>query len=174
MVQKADIDLPDEVLGWIDQRCHEERSVIAVEKGYIFNSCASVQNANPIYWDKKVALEICGADIAPPSMISVWLRPNYWSPGKEKRRLALQTHFDLKDIFRLPEGIITENELVFHEPVKVGDQLQTVQVLRSVSPLKTTRLGVGRFWVIDCLIENQSGVLCAIDRYTGLGYEKNK
>ena len=44
---------------------------------------------------------------------------------------------------------MTDNTIEFHEPVRMGDVLRTHQVLRSVSDEKTTKLGTGRFWVID-------------------------
>jgi acyl dehydratase len=102
----------------------------------------------------------------------VWLRPFYWSPGETPGGQSLRTHYDLKEAFGLPEGIITKNALSFYAPVHPGDRLRTAQVLRSVSPVKTVKVGRGRFWVIDSIIENQQGELCAIDRYTGLGYTK--
>ena len=54
---------------------------------------------------------------------------------------------------------MTDNTIVFHEPVRPGDRLRTRQILRSVSDVKTTKLGTGRFWVIDVEYENQRGDL---------------
>ena len=52
---------------------------------------------------------------------------------------------------------MTDNTIVFHEPVRLGDVLTTRQILRSVSDEKTTKLGTGRFWVIDVEYRNQRG-----------------
>jgi hypothetical protein len=41
-----------------------------------------------------------------------------------------------------------------------------------VSDEKTTRLGTGRFWVIDVEYTNQRGDLVAVESYTGFGYRK--
>lgn len=163
-------ELPAEVEGWIGQRRYEEVGEFEVEKGYIFSSCSSVKNGNPIFWDEKVADEITGGPIAPPSMISVWFRPHFWSPGRTEEAVPMQLHFDLKEKLELPEAVMSDNTIVFHEPVRVGDRLKTVQILRSVSDLKTTKLGTGRFWVLDMEIENQKGELCAVESYTGFGY----
>ena len=92
---------------------------------------------------------ITGGPIAPPSMVSVWFRPHHWAPGRSQQLLPLQVHFDLKERLGLPEAVMTDDTIVFHEPVRVGDLLRTHQVLRSVSAAKTTKLGDGRFWVID-------------------------
>jgi uncharacterized protein len=50
--------------------------------------------------------------------------------------------------------------------------LTTHQVLRSVSGPKTTKLGTGRFWVIDVVYQNQGGALVGIESYTGFGYRR--
>ena len=76
-------------------------------------------------------------------MLSVWFRPHHWSPGLTEPAVPLQVHFDLKERLGLPEAIISENTIVFHEPVRVGDRLRTHQILRSISGPKTTKLGTG-------------------------------
>ncbi len=106
-------------------------------------------------------------------MISVWFRPHYWSPGRTEEAVPLQLHFDLKATLGLPEAVMTDNTITFHEPVRVGDRLKTTQILRSVSDLKTTKLGTGRFWVLEVEIENRNGDLCAIESYTGYGYKRS-
>ncbi len=166
-------DLPAEVESWIGQRKYEEFGEFDVERGYIFTSCSSVQNGNPIFWDEKVANEITDGPIAPPSMISVWFRPHYWSPGRTEEAVPLQTHFDLKAALELPEAVMTDNTITFYEPVRVGDRLKTTQIIRSVSPLKKTKLGTGRFWVLEVEVENQHGELCAVESYTGYGYRRD-
>jgi acyl dehydratase len=62
--------------------------------------------------------------------------------------------------------------MIFHEPVRPGDRLTTCQVLRSVSDEKTTRLGTGRFWVIDVESRNERGELVGVESYTGFGYRR--
>lgn len=164
--------LPDDVTALIDVVQYEETADFPVEQGYIWTSCASVENGNPLYWDDTVAAEITDGPIAPPSMLSVWFRPHHWAPGRTEPALPLQVHFDLKQRLDLPEAIISENTLVFHQPVRVGDRLTTCQRLRSISDEKTTKLGTGRFWVIDVEYRNQHGDLVGIDSYTGFGYKR--
>jgi uncharacterized protein len=151
---------------------YEETGEFPVERGYIWTSCASVENGNPLFWDDAVAEEITGGPIAPPTMLSVWFRPHHWAPGRSAPRLPLQVHFDLKELLELPEAVMTDNTIVFHEPVRPGDVLSTRQVLRSVSDEKTTKLGPGRFWVIDVEYRNQDGELVGVETYTGFGYRR--
>ncbi|WP_228000453.1 FAS1-like dehydratase domain-containing protein [Nocardia australiensis] len=143
-----------------------------VERGYVWNTCAATENGNPLFWDDAVADEVAGGPIAPPAMLSVWCRPHHWMPGEDPETLALQAHFDLKRHFDLPEAVVTENEMVFHEPVRVGDRITSQQVVRSVSEVKTTKLGTGRFWVIDVEYLNQDDVLAGVETYTFFGYRR--
>ena len=165
-------EIPEDVKSWIGQKKYEEVGEFDVERGYIFTTCASVQNANPLFWDEKAAQELTGGFIAPPTMISVWFRPHHWSPGRTEEAVPLKVHFDLKERLELPEAVMTDNTITFYEPVRVGDRLKTYQVLRSVSDLKKTKLGLGRFWVLDVEYENQKGEKVATETYTGFGYRR--
>ena len=165
-------ELPEDVSSWIGKKLYEQWGEFDVERGYVFTTCASVQNGNPLFWDEKAAQELTGGFIAPPTMISVWFRPHHWSPGRTEEAVPLQLHFDLKKTLALPEAVMTDNTITFYEPVRVGDRLKTYQVLRSVSDEKQTKLGIGRFWVLDVEYENQKGEKVATESYTGLGYRR--
>ena len=164
--------VPDDVTALFDAEQYPEQGEFPVERGYIWTTCASVENGNPLFWDDATAAELTGGPIAPPTMVSVWFRPHHWSPGRTEQPMPLQVHFDLKKRFDLPEAVMTDNTLVFHEPVRVGDILRTHQVLRSVSEEKTTKLGTGRFWVIDVVYHNQRDELVCVESYTGFGYRR--
>jgi acyl dehydratase len=165
--------LPDDLAALIDKVQYETVGDFPVERGYIWTSCASVENGNPLFWDDDVAAELTDGPIAPPTMLSVWFRPHHWAPGRKEEALPLQVHFDLKSRFELPEAIMSDNTIVFYEPVRPGDVLRTHQILRSVSEPKTTKLGSGRFWVIDVEYHNQRGDLVGVESYTGFGYRRN-
>ncbi len=165
-------DLPPAVEKLIDQVQYEEAGEFPVERGYVYTSCSSVENGNPLFWDDAVAQAVTDGPIAPPTMISVWFRPHQWSPGRTEPGVPLRAHFDLKEIFELPEAVMTDNTIVFYEPVRPGDRLRTRQILRSVSEPKTTKLGTGRFWVIDVEYLNQRDDLVGVETYTGFGYRR--
>jgi len=165
-------DLPAEVAALIDLPQYEQTANFPVERGYVWSMCAAVENGNPIFWDDHAAAEITGGPIAMPSMVSAWFRPHHWSPGRTEPAVALQSHFDLKAKLDLPEAVMSDNSITFYEPVRMGDRLTTLQRLRSVSPEKRTKLGTGRFWVIDVESRNQHGELVAVESYTGFGYRR--
>ena len=152
-------DLPVEVAEMIGRPCYPATADFAAESGYGWNTLAATENPNPLYWDEALADELAGGPLLPLSTLSLWMRPHRWSPGAEGEQVALQVHFDLKERLGLPEAIMSDNALVFHEPVRPGDVISHRQVLRSVSGVKTTGLGTGRFWVIDVEYRNQRGEL---------------
>jgi acyl dehydratase len=166
-------DLPEEVKSWIGKTLAEDEGEFDVERGYILTSCASVENGNPLYWDLEVAQSITGGPIAPPTMLSTWLRPHHWAPGRGEPRLPLEVHFRLKKVLDLPEAIIAANEMSFGEPVRPGDELRSRQTLRSISEPKTNRLGAGRFWVIDVEYYNQRDEWVGTDSYDCFGYRRD-
>jgi acyl dehydratase len=166
-------DLPAEVQSWIGTVRYEDETTFEIERGYIFTSNASVENGNPLFWDDEVAREVTGGPIAPPTTLSVWFRPHHWRPGKHQLRMPYQIHFDLKAALDLPEAIMTDNEFVFGVPVRPGDKLYSKQSLASVSPLKKTKLGTGRFWAIEVEYSNQRGERVAWESITGYGYKRN-
>jgi hypothetical protein len=166
----ATTDLPEEVASMLGRPMYPETATFPVERSYAYNTLAATQNGNPLYWDDAVAGELTEGVVMPPTTLSLWMRPHFWEPGAEGEQLALKVHFDLKRIFELPEAVMTDNTLVFHEPVRPGDVISNSQVLRSVSEPKTTKLGTGRFWVIDVEFRRADGELVGVESYTGFGY----
>jgi acyl dehydratase len=165
-------ELPADIAALIGVPQYQQTADFDVERSYTYNTCAATQNGNPVYWDDEVAQEITGGPIAPPTTLSLWMRPHYWQPGAAGEQVALQVHFDMKAAFDLPEAVMTDNTLILHDPVRPGDRISYRQVLRSVSGPKTTKLGSGRFWVIDVEYHNQNGDLVGIETYTGFGYRR--
>lgn len=134
--------------------------------------CAAVENTNPTYWDEAAATETLGALYCPATMLPAWGRPELWAPGDGAPLKALQAHFDLKDMLGYSASIAVSYETTFYLPVKMGDRLKTQQVLQSISGLKGTRLGRGRFWVIDMQFLNDRSELVGVERYEFFGFEK--
>jgi len=53
-------DLPPEVEKLIDAVQYEEAGSSRFERGYVYTSCSSVENGNPLFWDDAVAQEVTG------------------------------------------------------------------------------------------------------------------
>jgi hypothetical protein len=69
-------DLPQHIQDMIGKELYPEEAEFPVEHGYIWTTCSSVENGNPLFWDESTASELSEGPIAPPTMISVWLRPH--------------------------------------------------------------------------------------------------
>ena len=164
--------LPADVTELIGHPQYPDTADFCAEMGYGWNTLAATENGNPLYWDDTVAEMLTGGRILPLSTLSLWLRPHRWAPGATAEQLPLQSHFDLKKRLGLPEAIMSNNTVVFHDPVRPGDVISHRQVLKSVSGPKTTWLGSGRFWVIDIEYHNQHGTLVGVESYTGFGYRR--
>ena len=165
-------ELPADVAAMQGRPMYPETADFPTELGYGWNTLAATENGNPLYWDDAVAGMLAGGSILPLSTLSLWMRPHRWAPGAATEQVALKVHFDLKERLGLPEAIMSDNTIVFHDPVRPGDVISHRQVLRSVSGPKTTRLGSGRFWVIDVEYHNQHGQLVGVESYTGFGYRR--
>ncbi len=172
MNSKELAEIPAEVLTKLGQFQYEEEGGFPVEHSYIWTTCAATENGNPLFWNDDIATELTDGPIAPPTMLSVWFRPHHWSPALTEPAVPLKSHFDLKKELDLPEAIISSNTMTFHDPVRIGDRVRSRQVLRSVSDPKTTKLGRGRFWVIDVEYLNQNDALLGVESYTAFGYQR--
>lgn len=166
-------EIPDRVKAWIGKELTEDVGDFEIEKGHIETNASAVEWDNPLYWDDEAAKELTNGQICPPTMLSVWLRPHHWAPGRTGEALPLSVHFDLKRELNLPEAIITANELSFGEPVRPGDTLTSKQTLLSISPPKRNKLGLGRYWVIDVVFTNQHGDWVGTDSYNCFGYRRD-
>lgn len=155
----------DEVQAWVGVELDAGAGDIVCEPGYILHWCEATEDANPLYWDPQVAEQLTQGLIAPPAMLSVWMRPLLFNPTREEAIRPLELHFLLKDATGLDRGIVASNEMVLHDPVRPGDRVRTVQAVRSISPVKTIRLGTGRFWTIDVTYTAQDGRLLGVESY---------
>ena len=155
---------------WIGTEIDAGPGDVAAERGHVLHWCESVEDPNPIYWDEAAADEITGGWIAPPTMLSVWMRPLMFDPRRSDGIRPLELHFQLKDAFGLPDGIVTANEIEFHAPVRMGDIVSTRQTVREISDEKTNRLGTGRAWTIDVTYTNQRGALVGVESYEMFSY----
>jgi acyl dehydratase len=157
---------------WIGKEHTDAPGDIECERGYILHWLEATENANPLYWDEAVAKELTDGWIAPPSMLSVWMRPLQFVPGRKDTSMPLSLHFDLKDAFDLPDGVVSASEMTLHAPVRPGDRITTTQSIRDISDEKTTRIGTGRFWTIDVTHRDQTGEVKGVETYEMFSYKR--
>jgi uncharacterized protein len=162
----------EDVRAWVGRTAEDPVSDIVCERAYILHWLEATENANPLYWDDAVAEELTGGTIAPPTMLSAWMRPLQFVPGRTEKRMPLSLHFELKRALDLPEGIVAFNEITFGVPVRPGDRVRTTQRIREISPLKTRKLGTGRSWAIDVTYTNQRDEVVGVETYEMFAYKR--
>lgn len=145
---------------------------VPCDRARIVDWCEATENGNPLFWDETVAEELTGGPVAPPTSLSVWMRPLRFHPGERELVRPLELHFRLKDAFDLPEGVVAANEIEFGEPVRPGDRVRTVQTVREIGEVTTTRLGTGRYWTIDVTYTNDRGDVVGIESYRMFCYRR--
>jgi acyl dehydratase len=160
----------DLVATWTGMELENPLGDIACEPGAILHWLEATENANPLYWDPEVAESVAGGAVAPPTMLSVWMRPLVWKPSGEASIRPLELHFRLKEAFELPEGIVYRNEIVFHEPVRPGDRVRTTESVREIGELRDSRVGRGRNWTIDVTYRNQRDEVVGVETYEMFSY----
>jgi len=162
----------DLVARWVGRTLDAGPGDTECERGYILHWCEATENGNSLFWDEATADEITAGWIAPPTMLSVWMRPLAWKPGDAAGIRPLELHFQLKDAFGLPEGIVTGNEIEFGVPVRPGDRISTSQTVRDIGEVRTNRLGTGRPWTIDVTYTNQRGDVVGVETYRMFAYQR--
>jgi acyl dehydratase len=161
-----------DVQAWVGRTAEDPPPDIVCERGYILHWLEATENANALYWSDEVAHELTGGPVAPPTMLSAWMRPLQFVPGRDEKRMPLSLHFELKKALDLPEGIVAFNEMTFGEPVRPGDRISTTQTIRAISEPKTRKLGTGRSWTIDVTYTNQRGEVVGVETYAMFSYKR--
>ncbi len=103
--------------------------------------CAMTHDGNASFWDQEFARREWGGIVAPPAMLWTWLMPIEWRPDQPAPVPLLTAQVPLPG----DTLVNVSNDTEFLLPVRVGDHLNVVEELVSVSPEKSTRLGVGHF-----------------------------
>jgi acyl dehydratase len=113
----------------------------AVSAARIQHFASMVRDANPAYWDSAFAQQVWGGIVAPPALLVGLLMPPPWIPTGERPTASIAVRVPLPGT----AIINASNDVEYLTPVLEGDRLSVVEEVVSVSPEKTTRLGVGHF-----------------------------
>jgi acyl dehydratase len=134
----------------------------AVSASRIQHFAAMVQDGNPSYWDAEFARRSWGGLVAPPALLMGLVIPPPWLPTEAPRVASIAIRVPLPGT----TFINASNEVELSLPILAGDRLSLVEEVVSVSPEKTTRLGVGHFIETRDSFRRDDGELVAINRNT--------
>jgi acyl dehydratase len=130
---------------------------ISVNAAMIRHYAAMVHDANASYWDDDFAEDQWGGVVAPPGMLMVWLMPIEWKPGGATPVPLLTGQVPLPG----DTLINASNEVEHLLPIRVGDHLNVVEELVSVSEEKRTGVGNGHFVTTRSTYRRQDGAVVA-------------
>jgi acyl dehydratase len=119
---------------------------------------ASVQDGNPLFWDDDFAQGAVGSPVAPPATLVAWVTPLDWRPdGSGGPGGALLTAVPMPG----NSMINVSSEIEFFDYLRVGDRLNVVEEVESISDEKVTQAGRGHFISMVARFRRESGELVA-------------
>ncbi|GIH71393.1 bifunctional MaoC family dehydratase N-terminal/OB-fold nucleic acid binding domain-containing protein [Sphaerimonospora thailandensis] len=132
---------------------------------------------NPIYLDAEAA-RATGRDgiVAPASMVQAWTMRGYAAtaagpaPVNPGRGPGMAELIALLDEGGYTSVVATDSEFEFHRELVVGDHVSAREVVESISPEKTTALGVGRFVTTMRTYTDAGGEVVAVQRWRTLRF----
>jgi acyl dehydratase len=131
----------EEALTHVGATSARYQAEVPVAEGSVKMFCAMVEDANPVYWDRRLSERIFGGPVAPPALIQGTVLPLPWKPdGAQIQVLA---------VFAVPLPgstlINVSTDAVYHRPFFVGETVTYYDEVVDISPERTTRLGTGHF-----------------------------
>lgn len=127
---------------------------------------------NPVHLDEAAARETGRAGVvAPASMVQAWTMRGYAAT-----REPVSAHDGFAALVALldEEGhtsvVATDSEFEFHRELVPGDHVSVHEVVESISPVKTTALGTGRFVTTLKTYRDQGGETVATQRWRTLRF----
>jgi acyl dehydratase len=149
----------EEALTWVGRERTVQFAPMPVNETRIKLFASMIRDPNPAYWDPEPVAPVWIGRPAPPGMLITWMIPMGWRPCGAKKVLPMCTEAPLPG----DSLINVENETRFHRPVFVGDHINVVDRVVSVSEEKRTRLGPGHFVETVATYRNQAGHLLATE-----------
>jgi acyl dehydratase len=146
----------------------------AVNDAMIRNWVEAHDDRNPVYTDDAAA-RATGRDgvICPPAMISTWVMAGYrrWREVHRLRAEGVVEDFpysrflDRLDRAGFTSVVATNVEQDYYQELRPGDEVTAHITIESVSPVKRTGLGEGRFFTLHKRYTNQSGDVLVEERF---------
>ncbi|MFO0688640.1 MAG: MaoC family dehydratase N-terminal domain-containing protein [Myxococcota bacterium] len=138
---------------WIGRPGEARVGEIDVNAAMIRQFVSAIRDPNPDYWREPPAV--------PPAMLTTWVTPQNWRPDRATGPAAA-----LLVAVPMPGDsmINISSEFEFHEALRIGDRVQVVEEVESISDEKETRVGSGHFLTMLATYRRQTGELVALQR----------
>jgi uncharacterized protein len=152
----------EDALKMVGARTQPRLAGTVVSGARIQHFAALVRDSNPAYWDLDFATRVWGGLVGPPALLMGWLIPQPWGPGGVRSMAGIAIRVPLPG----RTFVNASNEAEFPIPVVEGDRLSVVEEVVSVSPEKTTKLGVGHFIQTLDTFQRDDGTAVALNSNT--------
>ena len=132
----------------------------------------AMEDDNPAYLSDEAA-RATGRDgvVAPASMMQAWTMRGYAATVRPaKQDPAFAELIALLDEGGYTSVVATDSEFEFHREVSPGDHVGAEEVVESISPEKSTALGVGRFVTTVRTYRDAEGEVVATQRWRTLRF----
>jgi acyl dehydratase len=146
----------------------------AVNEAMVRNWVEAHDDRNPVYVDADVA-RATGRDgvVCPPAMISTWVMAGYrrWREIHRLRAEGVVEDFAYSRLLHLLDQagytsvVATNVEQEYHRELRPGDHVTAHFTIESISPVKQTGLGEGRFLTLHKKYVDQEGDLLVEERF---------
>ena len=152
----------EDALRMVGVRTEPRFAGTAVSAARIQHFASMVQDGNRSYWDEEFAARGVGRPRRAARAVDGLVIPPPWLPTETPRVASIAIRVPLPGT----TFINASNEVEFLTPILEGDRLNVVEEVVSVSPEKTTRLGVGHFVETCDSFHRDDGALVATNRNT--------
>jgi hypothetical protein len=151
----------EEGLGYIGRPSEVRFAELAVNEPMVRQFVSAVRDPNPLYWNEDLATRVCGSGIAPPAMLTTWVTPQNWRPD-----YVADPATALLVAVPLPGDsmINISSDIEFFDHLRIGDRLNVVEEVESISEEKQTRVGTGHYLTVVARFRRQTGELVALQR----------
>ncbi|MGY1814100.1 FAS1-like dehydratase domain-containing protein [Blastococcus sp. SYSU D00820] len=146
----------------------------AVNEAMIRNWVEAHDDRNPVYVDDAAARATGRPGIVgPPAMVSTWVMAGYrrWREVQRLRAEGAVEDFAWSRLLSLLDRdgftsvVATNVEQTYHRELTPGTHVTCHFTIESISPLKKTGLGLGRFLTLHKRYVDQSGDLLVEERF---------
>ncbi len=136
-------------------------SSITVNEAMVRQFVTAVEDPNPVYWDPQLATDLFGGPVAPPATLVTWGTSSRWLPDHQPMPgPPLLVSVPLPGDSMINVSI----EIEFFDQIRIGDRLNLVEEVESISAEKQTALGLGHFITVVARYRRENGELVAIQR----------
>jgi len=174
VIKEDEMGLFEDLQAMVGEEAGPYEAYDEVNKAMIRHWCEAMEDGNPLYTDEPYARTTeYGGIIAPPQMVQAYCVPRLW-PKEERPPHPLGKAVEMATAAGYFGVVATSTGHEYFAPMHLGDRLSYKIKLTTVSPEKTTRMGIGFFITAEYTYTNQKGELVCRQPFTVFKFKPAK